>query len=147
MKEYGHGIRKSERVWSGLSHDLMIEQTLRRSLKSTGGLTRGTGFKDMQRNVYLYSRAPCAKISAAIEEFTGKKNTTRNKHNEMNNSCKTRDTNDYLKLICFFQDHNTFATENKDLQNIVPGVVAKESVNVKNTAAVGNNIYIYSFFL
>ena len=58
-----HDIRRrSERVWSGLSHDLMSEQTLRISLNSTGSLTRGLGFK-----------APYAKISAAIEEFTGKK--------------------------------------------------------------------------
>ncbi len=38
-----HVIRRSDKFWSGLSSDLVIEQTLMRSLKSTGGLTRGSG--------------------------------------------------------------------------------------------------------
>ena len=37
-----HVIRRSDKFWAGLSCDLVIEQTLMRSLKSTAlGLTRG----------------------------------------------------------------------------------------------------------
>ena len=35
-----HIMRRSNRHWAGLSTDLVIEQVLR-SMKSTGGLTRG----------------------------------------------------------------------------------------------------------
>ena len=135
-----HVIRRSERVWSGLSPDLVIEQTLMRSLKSTGGLTRGTGFKEVQRNVYLYSRAPCAEISDAIEEFTGKKYSTSNQHREMSASRQSRDSEDYNNLICFFHDHNPFNTETEGLRNIVSGVVAGEFVNVERACAIGNKI-------
>ena len=38
-----HVIRRSDKFWAGLGSDLVIEQTLMRSLKSTGGLTRGSG--------------------------------------------------------------------------------------------------------
>lgn len=38
-----HCIRLSDRLWSGLSTDCVIEATLMRSLKSRGGLTRGSG--------------------------------------------------------------------------------------------------------
>ena len=38
-----HVIRRSDRYWAGLGSDLVIEQTLMRSLKSTVGLTRGGG--------------------------------------------------------------------------------------------------------
>ena len=38
-----HVVRRSNHSWAGLSSDLVIEQTLMRSLKSTGGLTRGSG--------------------------------------------------------------------------------------------------------
>jgi len=36
-----HVVRRCNQCWAGLSSDLVIEQTLMRSLKSTGGLTRG----------------------------------------------------------------------------------------------------------
>ena len=38
-----HVIRGSDQYWADLGSDLVIEQTLMRSLKSTGGLTRGSG--------------------------------------------------------------------------------------------------------
>ena len=36
-----HVIRRSDRLWSGVSSDLIIEQVLMRSLKTIGGMTRG----------------------------------------------------------------------------------------------------------
>ncbi|KAG7163747.1 hypothetical protein Hamer_G002985 [Homarus americanus] len=36
-----HVIRRSNQCWAGLSSDLVSEQTLMRSLKSSGGLTHG----------------------------------------------------------------------------------------------------------
>jgi len=38
-----HTVRRSDRYWSGLWTDLVIEQVLMRSPKSRGGLTRGRG--------------------------------------------------------------------------------------------------------
>ena len=46
----------------------------------------------------------------------------------MSASRQSRDREDYQKLIVFFQGHNPFSTESKDLQNIVSGVVSHESV-------------------
>ena len=34
-----HVVRRTDRFWAGLSHDLVIKQMLMRSVKSTGGLT------------------------------------------------------------------------------------------------------------
>ncbi len=42
-------IRRSNRLWAGLSSDLIIEQVLMRSLKTSGGLTRGRGMTEHQR--------------------------------------------------------------------------------------------------
>ena len=36
-------IRRSDRFWSGIWSDLTIEQVLMRSMKTSGGLTRGQG--------------------------------------------------------------------------------------------------------
>ena len=35
-----HVFRRGERYWAGLSSDLVIEQVLMRSMKTSGGLTR-----------------------------------------------------------------------------------------------------------
>ena len=44
-----HVIRRTNQYWAGLGSDLVIEQTLMRSLKSTDGLTRGSGMTEHQR--------------------------------------------------------------------------------------------------
>ena len=44
FKEGGlHTVRRSDKYWSGLWADLVIEQVMMRSIKSNGGLTRGRG--------------------------------------------------------------------------------------------------------
>ena len=59
-----HAVKRTEKNWSGLWTDLVIEQTLMRSLKSRGGLTRGRGFTDSVRNVWVLS----ANYTAAVHE-------------------------------------------------------------------------------
>ena len=49
VREGFHVIRRSDRFWAGLGADLVIEQVFMRSLKSTGGLTRGSGMTEAQR--------------------------------------------------------------------------------------------------
>lgn len=44
-----HVIRRTDKYWGGLSTDLIIEQELMRSLKTSGGLTRGRGLEEVQR--------------------------------------------------------------------------------------------------
>lgn len=50
-----HAVRRSDRYWAGLSTDLIIEQVLMRSLKTSGGLTRGRGMTEQQRLIWLLS--------------------------------------------------------------------------------------------
>ena len=48
-------VRRSNHYSAGLGSDLVIEQTLMRSLKSTGGLTRGSGMTEHQRALWTIS--------------------------------------------------------------------------------------------
>ena len=41
-----HVVRRSNKFWAGLSSDLVIEQTLMRSLKTSGSLTHGSGMNE-----------------------------------------------------------------------------------------------------
>ena len=43
-----HVIRRTDNYWAGISTDLAIEQVLMRSIKTTGGLTRGRGMNECQ---------------------------------------------------------------------------------------------------
>ena len=53
FKDGFHVGRRSNRSWAGLSTDLMIEQVLMRSLKTSGGLTRGRGMTEKQRVICM----------------------------------------------------------------------------------------------
>ena len=66
-----HVVRRSDRYWAGLSTDLVIEQTLMRSLKSVGGLTRGSGMTDMQRAIWILSRPATSEVNEAMQMFCG----------------------------------------------------------------------------
>ncbi|CAC5379382.1 unnamed protein product [Mytilus coruscus] len=43
-----HVMRRSDRFWSGLSSDLVIEQVLMRCIKTTGGLTRDKELRNIE---------------------------------------------------------------------------------------------------
>ncbi len=49
-----HFVRRSNQYGTGLSSDLVIEQALVRSLKSTGGLTHGSGITGDMRNLWTH---------------------------------------------------------------------------------------------
>lgn len=57
-----HVIRRSDKFWAGLSSDLVIEQVLMRSLKTTGGMTRGRGMSEGQRAQWILSMPDCAEM-------------------------------------------------------------------------------------
>jgi hypothetical protein len=66
-----HTIRRSDRYWAGLSCDLVIEQTLMKSVKSRGGLTHGRGVHDTVRCVWLKTMSEIARINSAISTLAG----------------------------------------------------------------------------
>ena len=66
-----HVIRRSDTYWAGLSTDFIIEQMLMRSIKSTGGLTRGQGITEVRRSVWIKSLPACSHINQSMQDFTG----------------------------------------------------------------------------
>ena len=46
-----HTVRRSDKYWSGLWTDLITEQVMMRSLKTSGGLTRGRGISESVRQL------------------------------------------------------------------------------------------------
>ena len=62
LSEGFYVICRSNRLWAGLSSDLVIEQVLIRSFKTSGGLTLGHGMTENQRLLWLLSRPACAEV-------------------------------------------------------------------------------------
>ena len=65
-----HVVRRSNQCWAGLSSDLVIEQTLMRCLKSTGGLTRGSGMTEDMQNRWTLSAPVTSEYNIAMQDFT-----------------------------------------------------------------------------
>ena len=60
-----------ERCWAGLSSDLIIEQVIMQRVKTTGWLTRGRGFSETQRLVWLLSTPVTAEMDNVMQGLTG----------------------------------------------------------------------------
>ena len=65
-----HVARRSNRYWAGLSPNLVIEQVLMRSMKTSGGLTRGRGMTETQQLIWLMSHPLCAEVNSAMQQLT-----------------------------------------------------------------------------
>ncbi|KAK3105425.1 hypothetical protein FSP39_024991 [Pinctada imbricata] len=133
-----HVIRRSDRFWAGIWTDLTIEQVLMRSLKSTGGLTRGRGMTDFQRAVWILSSPVCAEMSMAMQELTHIQYTSSDQHKEASTSRQARDEKDLTTTFNFLID--PFNSDMKELRNIDNGVTAEENVNVADCLEIGNTI-------
>ena len=131
-----HVIRRTNQYWAGLGSDLVIEQTLMRSLKSTGGLTRGSGMTEHQRGHWTM----CAPISAAynyaMQDFTDTVFTRSEQHKEATTSRMERDRTDIAKLATKLAKHSPFS-EGKALRNIITGINTDMDVNVQDLFNAG----------
>lgn len=59
-----HAVRRTDHHWSGLWSDLVIEQTMMRSIKTRSGLTRG--MEDSVRNLWVLSMHSTSAVHNAM---------------------------------------------------------------------------------
>jgi hypothetical protein len=134
-----HVVRRSNRYWAGLSTDLIIEQVLMRSLKTSGGLTRGRGFTEVQRLVWLLSMPACAKVNQAMQELTGINCDSSEQHKDSTPSRIKRDSEDTYKVLQTLSALDPFGNDTT-LRGLVSGLVASDQVNVDDAKRVGQLI-------
>ena len=132
-------VRRTDRFWTGLSADLVIEQVLMRSIKTTGGLTRGRGMTETQRLVWVLSTPACAEVNRAMQEFTSVEYNTSEQHIDVTPARLERDNDDTNKLTNFLLLHNPFHPD-PSLRNIATGVTSTGGVNADHAKEVGNRI-------
>ena len=114
-----------------------------RSVKTTGGLTRGRGMTEMQRLVWVMSMPACADINNAMQSLTGtnfntseQHTSTSGQHKDATKAMKERDYSDTTKIVDYLSQRSTFDTD-PSLRNIASGVVAEEGVNCDKAKEAG----------
>ncbi len=110
-----------------------------RSLKSSGGLTRGTGFGEVQRTIWLKSMPTCAAINNAMQNFTQKALETSEQHKEIGLTRQKRDIQD-LKIVYDYLSERNIFEKIPGLRNIVDGIVSNPSCNSYLAESVGSKI-------
>ena len=110
-----------------------------RTIKTTGGLTRGRGMTETQRLVWLLSSTACAEVNMAMQEFTSVTYMTSEQHKYISEARQTKDMKDTQEIITFLSTRSPFH-EYSTLCNIATGVTADESVDVDCAKQVGDKI-------
>ena len=134
-----HVARRSDRAWAGLSTDLMTEQVLMRSMKTSGGLTRGRGMTEQQGLTWLLAMPACAEVNRAMQELSGANYSTNEQNKEIGKSRQRRDMKDTHTLLLTMSERNPFA-ESTSLRNIMTGVNATGDVDVCREKESGQKI-------
>ena len=135
-----HAIRRSDRFWAGLWSDLIIEQTLMRSLKCKGGLTHGRGFTDEVRNLWVWSINHSASVHEAMSSLSGIKVTSSDQHAEMSPKRMLIDTNDHMAFYRWIESRNPFNMEDEHLYSLSSGLVSikdEDNVNAEKAEEIG----------
>ena len=122
-----------------MSLDLAIEQILMKSVKTTGGLTRGRGMSEVQRLVWLMSRPICLEINNTMQKFSSVSYSTSDQHKEATPARIERDLKDTKLLLSFLMERNPFS-DDPTSRNIATGVTAVDAVNAEIAKTVGTEI-------
>ncbi|KAK6176032.1 hypothetical protein SNE40_014396 [Patella caerulea] len=110
-----------------------------RSLKSTGGLTRGSGISEHQRAIWTMSSPVSSTYNYAMQQFCEMQYTTREQHKEATSARIVRDKDDLIKLDTMLGLYIPFSDETS-LRNIITGINADDDVNVHNLFTVGGDL-------
>ena len=110
-----------------------------RSLKTSGGLTRGRGMTENQRLLWLLSRPECADVNQTMQQFTRVNYNTGEQNKDMTKARQLREWKDTLAVLQYLQERNPFSTD-PSLRSIATRLHAHSTVNVDTAHTVGNAI-------
>ena len=123
-------MRRSERLWAGLSSDLIIEQGIMRCMNTSGGLPRGRGMTEQQHRLWLLPMTSCAEVNQAMQELTVVNYHIREQNKDMSKARQARDWKYTIAVVQYIQERNAFNND-ASLRNIAIGVHANHTVNVE----------------
>jgi len=133
-----HTVRRTDQYWAAVSTDLLIEQTMMKSLKSQSGLTHGHGLTEAVR---VHSMHESATYHLALKTVASQ-TTSDTTHTDCGVSRASRDCKDYSKIVEWLQQHNPFVVTDGKLRGLDSGVTAADTdtVNCDIAESIGCDI-------
>lgn len=110
-----------------------------RSLKISGGPTRGRGMDETKLSLWLYSLPARAELNNAIQDLTNLKTETSEQHKECGKSRLIRDNKDIDCIYKYLKERNPFSGTTS-LRNIADGIVSTSKANVDKAEEIGCKI-------
>ena len=135
-------VRTTDGAWTGMLTDLFIDFVLMAGLKSTGGLSRGRGFNESSRLLFLLSRPIRVEISQSIFEIAGLSSDEEDGHREQTASRIQRDMSDIDKVLQVLLERGVFSTSSRKLVSLSTGLVGDDNVNAYVKTSTGERIEI-----
>ena len=129
-------IRRSNKNWAGLWSDITVEQTLMRTMKTSGGLTHGRGITDSVLSRWILGMPASCETCSKVEEFCGLRSSYSEQHIELRSSRIMRDNKDTEKFRKWFLSHPPFS-ENKEIMSIATGMIGDGNVNCYKSYEIG----------
>ena len=139
-----HAVRRSNRNWSGLWSDQVIEQTLMRSIKCQDGLTRGRGMTDSVRHLWVLSLNHSATVHQTMMELSGVTYRSSEQDVDMGKSRRKHDFQDYKKFKEWLEQHNPYTYVDEHLHSLSSGwisVSGQDEVNCEKSEELGAIIH------
>ena len=138
-----HAVQRSQRYWAGVWSDLVIEQTLMRSVKSTGGLTRGRGMQEVTRYLWASSLHHLASINNSMELLAGSSVKRSKEHIDLGPSRLTQDCNDWKRFKDWLTARNLFTFEDSILHSLSTwfiSIAGEDEINCNDPRKIDANI-------
>ncbi|KAF4531641.1 hypothetical protein B566_EDAN006572 [Ephemera danica] len=133
-------IRRTEIPWSGVWSDMIIEQSLMRSIKSVGGISHGRGYSESVLCKYINSLPVCAQFSECLEKFTGIESKSSEQHKDL---FASRNKND-IKHVAVFAEwlklNSPFSVNTNDIISLSTGAVGDSKINCELSEDIGTRI-------
>lgn len=129
-------VRRTDKFWSAVWSDMLIEQSLMKSMKTSGGLTRGRGFSESTLATWIMGMVSLHNVCDSVEKFCGVNFETSEQHVQLRSSRIKRDNKDTQVLKDWFDQHSPFP-ELKDLMCIDSGIIADEHIDCHKAEELG----------
>lgn len=118
---------------------MTIEQTLMRSMKSSGGMTRGRGITNSTLAKWLQATVTSNSICSSLEQFGGVYFMSGDQHVDLLLSRQRRNQEDRKKLYVWCTAHYPFPNTEK-LMSLSTGIVGSSDVNCHLAEEVGKEL-------
>lgn len=128
-------IRRTDKFWSGTWSDMVIEQSLMRSMKTVGGLT-GRGFTDSILDKWTLAMPALPDICDTLEQFCDLSFVSGEQHVDSRESRMDQDNEDVNRLQHWLSSHDPFPNSDK-IFSISTGVVSDSTIDCYNALKIG----------